>query len=107
MSSVIQDHRSETEFSEDNGFDNLKKSGQSTNNLCKTEPNLSLLSSRISSILEQGIKNHRKHRERKTKPIKNPIAGTAEAHMDNFERQPVELSEQNDMDLNTKAQDEL
>lgn len=109
LSSVIQDNQSETEFSEENGFENVKKSGKSINNLCKNEPNLSLLTSRISSILEQGIKIHRKHRERKAKPTKSTIVGINETQMDNFGRQStsMDINESNEMELNNKAQDEL
>lgn len=57
--------KSETEFSEDNIFENFKKSGKTISNLCKTESNLSLLSSRISSILEHGIKQRKKERKPK------------------------------------------
>lgn len=67
-SSVLHD-KSETEFSEDNIFENFKKSGKTISNLCKTESNLSLLSSRISSILEHGIKQRKKERKPKVNNV--------------------------------------
>lgn len=68
QSSMAHD-KSETEFSEDNIFENFKKSGKTISNLCKTESNLSLLSSRISSILEHGIKQRKKERKPKVHKI--------------------------------------
>lgn len=111
LSSVMQDNRSENDFSDENGFDNnVKKSGKSISNLCKNEPNLSILSSRISSILEHGIKIHRKHRERKAKPTKSSIVPINELPMDNFGRQQstsMEINDPNEMEMNNKVQDEL
>lgn len=79
-------HRSDNEFSDsDNIFENFKKSGKSISNLCKNEPNLSLLSSKISSILEQGIK-HRK-REKKSK-IPKP---TIDEMQQQFSQQPQQI----------------
>ncbi|XP_037027749.1 uncharacterized protein LOC119068311 isoform X1 [Bradysia coprophila] len=85
LSSVAHD-KSETEFSEDNIFENFKKSGKTISNLCKTESNLSLLSSRISSILEHGIKQRKKDRKPKahkllsdeTAPRTNSVIDDAE-----------------------------
>lgn len=65
----MQDNRSETEFSDDNIFENFKKSGKEISNLYKNEPNLSLLTSKIGSILEQRIKQKKRDKKSKSNKI--------------------------------------
>lgn len=61
---------SDNEFSDnDNIFENFKKSGKSISNICKNEPNLTLLSSKISSILEQGMKHRKREKKSRAKVI--------------------------------------
>lgn len=91
--------KSETEFSEDNIFENFKKSGKTISNLCKTESNLSLLSSRISSILEHGIKQRKKEK----KPKVHKIMGDEGAPRSNSAMNDVEESAA----IENKVQDEL
>lgn len=86
-------HRSDNEFSDnDNIFENFKKSGKSISNLCKNEPNLSLLSSKISSILEQGIKQRK--REKKTK---KPLIDELQQQFQQQLAEPPETSRRNNL----------
>ncbi|XP_054086661.1 uncharacterized protein LOC105208960 isoform X1 [Zeugodacus cucurbitae] len=62
LSSSIQ---SDTEFSDDNIFEAIKKSGKSIKDLCRNEPNLSLLSSKISSIFGEKVVGSRKRKKKK------------------------------------------
>ncbi|XP_049310200.1 uncharacterized protein LOC105229814 [Bactrocera dorsalis] len=68
LSSSIQ---SDTEFSDDNIFEAIKKSGKSIKDLCRNEPNLSLLSSKISSIFGEKVVGSRKRKKKKEPPTQN------------------------------------
>lgn len=64
LSSSILDSKSETEFSDDNIFEAIKKSGKSIKDLCRNEPNLSLLSSKISSMFGEKVIGSRKRKKK-------------------------------------------
>ncbi|XP_036344912.1 uncharacterized protein LOC118754159 [Rhagoletis pomonella] len=68
LSSSMQ---SDTEFSDDNIFEAIKKSGKSIKDLCRNEPNLSLLSSKISSIFGEKVVGSRKRKKKKEPPTPN------------------------------------
>ncbi|XP_054729088.1 uncharacterized protein LOC129238075 [Anastrepha obliqua] len=68
LSSSMQ---SDTEFSDDNIFEAIKKSGKSIKDLCRNEPNLSLLSSKISSIFGEKVVGSRKRKKKKEPPAPN------------------------------------
>lgn len=63
--------QSDTEFSDDNIFEAIKKSGKSIKDLCRNEPNLSLLSSKISSIFGEKVVGSRKRKKKKEPPAPN------------------------------------
>uniref|UniRef100_A0A1I8Q538 Uncharacterized protein n=1 Tax=Stomoxys calcitrans TaxID=35570 RepID=A0A1I8Q538_STOCA len=87
MSSSIQ---SDAEFSDDNIFEAIKKSGKSIKDLCRNEPNLSLLSSKISSIF--GEKPPPRKRGRKPKDF-HLIDAQEQDHMEQMRRkQNAQLS---------------
>ncbi|KNC32711.1 hypothetical protein FF38_02711 [Lucilia cuprina] len=87
MSSSIQ---SDAEFSDDNIFEAIKKSGKSIKDLCRNEPNLSLLSSKISSIF--GEKPPPRKRGRKPKDY-HLMEQQEQEHMEQMRRkQNAQLS---------------
>lgn len=65
---MMEDSKSESEYSEDNIFENIKKSGKSIKDLCRNETNLSLLSSKITSIYNKEVGKKRKRKYRASTP---------------------------------------
>lgn len=107
---------SDNEFSDsDNIFENFKKSGKSISNICKNEPNLTLLSSKISSILEQGMKHRKREKKSRAKitiadqlPPPLPIPLQLPQPQDDQPRRNSMLSElPTDIPMDNKAQEEL
>ncbi|KAL9879433.1 uncharacterized protein ACN2A1_011399 isoform 1-T1 [Glossina fuscipes fuscipes] len=89
MSSSIQ---SDTEFSDDNIFEAIKKSGKSIKDLCRNEPNLSLLSSKISSIFGEKPAPKKRGRKRKDHHLLNEHENDHD-HMEQMRRkQNAQLS---------------
>lgn len=111
-----QSQISENEFSDnDNIFENFKKSGKSISNICKNEPNLTLLSSKISSILEQGMKHRKRDKKSRAKVIVGeqlppplPLPQQLPQPLEEQPRRNSMLSEPpTDITMDSKAQDEL
>lgn len=114
-----QPQTSDNEYSDnENIFENFKKSGKSISNLCKNEPNLTLLSSKISSILEQGMKHRKRERKSRVKtivgePLQAPLQLPLQLpHQQNILNEPPRrnsmLTETStDITMDNKAQDEL
>lgn len=110
-----QSQQSDNEFSDnDNIFENFKKSGKSISNICKNEPNLTLLSSKISSILEQGMKHRKREKKSKTKvvggqlPPPLPLPLQLPQALEDQPRRSSMLSEPpTDIPIDNKAQEEL
>lgn len=72
-------------------LEKFKKSEEAFSNLCKNEPNLSMLTSKISSILEQGMLKQRKRNENKSPAMSMapPRKGGSLGQLDDLMQQPM------------------